>query len=165
MCYYKKCLCRWHATKPCSQYIDQLNWTELTCTKLTQLHDALLVARVSVTKLIGCRAAVRALQFSSVQIVCCEHGFSHRLITACFLSVGSATCQASGDVKCCGEVAYDSTRYRCSNGSYSVTSSFIIIIEKTDAGLNGLYIRDINVLYDFINIYSLINTKLLLNYI
>jgi len=27
----------------------------------------------------------------------------------------------------------------------------IIIIEKTDAGLNGLYIRDINVLYDFIN--------------
>ena len=55
--------------------------TELTCTKLTQLglHD------VSVTKLIGCRAAVRALQsansapvrelhFSSVQFVCCEHG-------------------------------------------------------------------------------------------
>jgi len=36
----------------------------------------------------------------------------------------------------------------------------IIIIEKTDAGLNGLYIRvrDINVLYDFINIY-IINTK------
>jgi len=30
----------------------------------------------------------------------------------------------------------------------------IIIIEKTDAGLNGLYIRDINVLYDFINIYN-----------
>jgi len=28
----------------------------------------------------------------------------------------------------------------------------IIIIQKTDAGLNGLYIRDINVLYDFINI-------------
>jgi len=38
--------------KPCSQ---QTNWTELTCTKLTQLHDALLVTRV--TKLIGCRAA------------------------------------------------------------------------------------------------------------
>jgi len=35
----------------------------------------------------------------------------------------------------------------------------IIIIEKTDAGLNGLYIRDINLLYDFINIY-MINTKL-----
>ena len=34
---------------------DKLNRTELTCTKLTQLHDALLVTRVSVTKLIGCR--------------------------------------------------------------------------------------------------------------
>ena len=60
--------------------------TKLTCTKLTQLHDALLVTRVSVTKLIGCRAAVRALlfvksvrelQFSSVQFVCCEHGFTY----------------------------------------------------------------------------------------
>jgi len=30
----------------------------------------------------------------------------------------------------------------------------IIIIEKMDAGLNGLYIRDINVLYDFVNIYN-----------
>ena len=30
-------------------------------------------------------------------------------------------------------------------------ATVIIIIEKTDAGLNGLYIRDINVLYDFIN--------------
>ena len=30
----------------------------------------------------------------------------------------------------------------------------IIIIEKTDAGLNGLFIRDISVLYDFINIYN-----------
>jgi len=27
----------------------------------------------------------------------------------------------------------------------------IIIIEKTDAGLNGLFIRDINVLYDIYN--------------
>ena len=44
-----------------------MNWTEMTCTKLTQLHDALLVTRVSVTKLIGCRAAVHALRFSSVQ--------------------------------------------------------------------------------------------------
>jgi len=40
------------------------NWTELTCTKLTQLHDALLVTRVSVTKLMGCRAAV-GLQFTN----------------------------------------------------------------------------------------------------
>jgi len=32
----------------------ELNWTELTCNKLTQLHGALLVACVSVTKLIGC---------------------------------------------------------------------------------------------------------------
>ena len=50
--------------------------TELTCTTLTQLHDALLVTRVSVTTLIGCRAAVRALRFSSVQFGCCEHGLS-----------------------------------------------------------------------------------------
>jgi len=45
--------------------------TELTCNKLTQLHDALLVTRVSVTKLIGCTAAVcefancNSVQFSS----------------------------------------------------------------------------------------------------
>ena len=50
--------------------------TELTCTTLTQLHDALLVTCVSITTLIGCRAAVRALQFSSVQFGCCEHGLS-----------------------------------------------------------------------------------------
>ena len=50
--------------------------TELTCTKLTQLHDALLVTRVGVTKLIGCRAAVRELNFSSVQFDCCEHGLT-----------------------------------------------------------------------------------------
>jgi len=37
----------------------------------------------------------------------------------------------------------------CSN-----VMEIIIIIEKTDAGLNGLCIRDINVLYDFINIYN-----------
>jgi len=62
---------------------DELNWTELTCTKLTQLHDSLLVTRVGVTQLIGCRAAVRALQFANgnsvqlswVRFVCCEHGF------------------------------------------------------------------------------------------
>ena len=50
--------CPFQCIKPCSQ---QTNWTELNCTKLTQLHDALLVTRVSVTKLIGYRAAVRAL--------------------------------------------------------------------------------------------------------
>ena len=44
---------------------DELNWTELTSTKLTQLHHGLLVTHVSVTKLIGCRAAVRALQFAN----------------------------------------------------------------------------------------------------
>ena len=38
------------------------NWTELTCTKLTQLHNALLATRVDVTNLIGCRAPVPALQ-------------------------------------------------------------------------------------------------------
>jgi len=50
--------------------------TEVTCTKLTQLHDTLLVTRVSVTKLIGCRAAVPELQLSSVEFVCCERDFS-----------------------------------------------------------------------------------------
>ena len=41
---------------------------------MTQLHDALLViTRVSVTKLIGCSART-AVQFSSVEIVCCERG-------------------------------------------------------------------------------------------
>jgi len=42
--------------------------TELNCPKLSQLHDALLVTRVSVAKLIGCRTAVRAL-FSSAEFV------------------------------------------------------------------------------------------------
>jgi len=37
--------------------------TELNCTKLTQLYDAWLVTRVSVTKLIGCSART-AVQFS-----------------------------------------------------------------------------------------------------
>jgi len=45
-------------------------------------HRRLVPFRVSVTKLIGCRAAVRALElancsvhYSSVQFGCCEHGF------------------------------------------------------------------------------------------
>ena len=41
----------------------------MTCTKLTQLHDASLVTRVSVTKLIGCRAAVRTVQFANCSSV------------------------------------------------------------------------------------------------
>ena len=36
----------------------ELNSTELTCIKLTQLDDALLVTRVGVTKVIGCSATV-----------------------------------------------------------------------------------------------------------
>jgi len=36
----------------------------LTCAKLTQLHDALLVTRVSVTKLIGCSSRT-GVRFSS----------------------------------------------------------------------------------------------------
>jgi len=74
----------------------ELNWTDLT--KLTQLHDALLVTRVGVTKLIGCRSAVRrvrdlqfarfllhgsktrrAPEFRSVQFVCCEHRLIHEV--------------------------------------------------------------------------------------
>jgi len=47
--------------------VDELNWTDLTCYELTQFHDASLVTRVSFTKLIGCRAAVRAMRFSSIQ--------------------------------------------------------------------------------------------------
>ena len=39
----------------------------------------------------------------------------------------------------------------CARLCDEATVIIIIIIEKTDAGLNGLYIRDINVLYDFIN--------------
>jgi len=61
--------------QPCGTRPDQ-PWTvyeavftaarraELTCTKLTQLYDALLVTRVSVRKLIGCRTAMRELQFT-----------------------------------------------------------------------------------------------------
>jgi len=52
-----------HGLKPCSQ---QTNGTELICTELTQFHDALLVTRVSVTKLIGCKTAVGAVhQFAN----------------------------------------------------------------------------------------------------
>jgi len=42
----------------------ELNWIDLACTKLTQLHDAILVTRVSVGKSTGCRAADREVQFS-----------------------------------------------------------------------------------------------------
>ena len=37
----------------------------MKCTKLTQLHDALLVTRVSATKLIGCRAAAAVSELQS----------------------------------------------------------------------------------------------------
>ena len=47
---------------------DELNWTEVICNKLTQLHDALLVTRVSVTKLIGCCSRT-GVQFSSVHLL------------------------------------------------------------------------------------------------
>ena len=91
------------AVKPCSPRTNwtELNWTlemlssgaihsrrtQLTCTKLTQLglHDA-----DGVTKLIGCRAAVRALQFansSSFRFVCCEHSFTLSCTTETPLSV------------------------------------------------------------------------------
>ena len=53
------------------------NWTELTCNKLTQLHDALLVTRVSVTKL-SSWLQFSSVQFSLVQFVCCKHGFTCR---------------------------------------------------------------------------------------
>ena len=37
----------------------ELNSNEHTCTKLTQLQDALLVTRVGATKLIGCSSQVQ----------------------------------------------------------------------------------------------------------
>jgi len=66
--------------------------TELTGTKLTQLHDALLVTRASVTKLIGCRASVRTLQFvncSSAQFI------SSAVNTALVCGGHSTNCQSS----------------------------------------------------------------------
>ena len=44
------------------------NWTDLTCTKLTQLQDALLVTCASVTKLIGLQC-VRELQLANCSSV------------------------------------------------------------------------------------------------
>ena len=35
-----------------------------------------------------------------------------------------------------------------------ITVIIIIIVDKTDAGLNGLCIRDITLLYDVINTYN-----------
>jgi len=37
----------------------------------------------------------------------------------CF-SVRSAKCQPDGGVLCCGEIEYDSTRYRCTDGTHRV---------------------------------------------
>jgi len=48
----------------CSHW-KSANWIELTCVKLTQFHDALLVSVL--TKSISAH-------WSSVQFVCCEHG-------------------------------------------------------------------------------------------
>jgi len=61
----------------------ELNWTELTCTKLTHLHAALLVTRVSVTKLIGKFANCSSVPFSSVHFICCEHVFMGRFLHIC----------------------------------------------------------------------------------
>jgi len=52
----------------------ELKWTELTCTKLTKLHDALLVTHASASR--SWLAAVRELEFCSVQFICCEHALS-----------------------------------------------------------------------------------------
>jgi len=57
---------------------------------MTQLYDALLVTRVSVTKLIGYRAAVRAQQLNSVEFVRCERGFS-RPTTVQFITLRAST--------------------------------------------------------------------------
>jgi len=68
------------------------NWTELTCTKLTQLHDALLATRVSVTTLMDCRAAV-GLQFvnSSSQTPVCELQFVNCSPTAALQPINLVT--------------------------------------------------------------------------
>ena len=63
--------CTWHCSLhylflqwECSHW-KSANWIELTCVKLTQFHDALLVDVL--TKSISAH-------WSSVQFVCCEHG-------------------------------------------------------------------------------------------
>jgi len=52
-------------TRVFAMKVFTLQVAELTCIKLTQLHDALLVTRVSVTKLIGCswRTRVQSSSF------------------------------------------------------------------------------------------------------
>jgi len=64
-----------------------------TCTELTQLHDALLVTRVSVTKLIGCRAAVRAPQFANYSSA---QRSAVRLLWTRFEVTGQVACMPGG---------------------------------------------------------------------
>ena len=48
-------------------------------------------------------------------------------------------------------------RWRCSDGNEQYTTDYfiiIIIIDKTDAGLNGLSIQDITYLCDVINMHN-----------
>ena len=59
------CTVKIKSVKDGSQPANWTEWTELTCNKLTQLHDAVLVTRVSVTKLIGCSSRTGG-EFSSV---------------------------------------------------------------------------------------------------
>ena len=82
--------------KVCSQYV---NWTELTCNKTTNLLDAFIGHARQRHDLIGCSEtrtvgaqSVRALwtlpleytsselEFSSVQILCCEQTFSQQTV-------------------------------------------------------------------------------------
>jgi len=47
-------------------------------------------------------------------------------------SVGSATCQATGDVPCCGSSVYDPIRYRCSSeGTLSKSTLWFIKTPRT----------------------------------
>jgi len=61
--------------KPCSQHT---NWTELNCRACTAAMQPIDFATLTrVTNNASCNW-VRAVQFSSVQFACCEHGFTTR---------------------------------------------------------------------------------------
>jgi len=51
-------------------------------------------------------------------------------------------------------VATDILLPTCHSPASVIIIIIIIIIDKTDAGLNGLYIRDITLICDVINMYN-----------
>ena len=102
------------------------NWTELTCTKLTQLHDALLVTSVSVTKLMGCRAAV-GLQFTncSSQTGVCELEFTNCSPTAALQSINVVTLTRVANNASCNWV----NLVQVSSVQFGAVNTAVILIE------------------------------------